>query len=157
MTDGGEVSPADIADEYGRHVDSVRRALNRLPDLVDHDYGSVKLRSNHVAEYVYEAVEQARDATRCAVEATAKAAEAAERGLDETTSAFVAFCAKHGVEVDDRSDARLTLRMDGVRDVGRRVEQAYRLWCDAGKDPARLREAQLQPGEKGYGVAWQFL
>jgi len=157
VTDGGEVSPTDIADEYGRHVDSVRRALGRLPDLIEHDYDSVKLRSDHIAEFVHEAVEQAREANRRAVEATAKAAEAAERGIDETTSAFIAFCAKHGIEVDDRSDAQLTLRMGGVRDVGRRVSEAYRLWCDAGKDPARFREAQLHLGEKGYGVAWQFL
>ena len=157
VTDGGEVSPADIADQYGRHVDSVRRALARLPDLIEHDYGCVKLRSDHIAEYVHEAVEQAREATRRAVEATAKAAEAAERGVDATTSAFIAFCARHGIDVDDRREARLTLRMGGVSNAQRRVQQAYRLWCDAGKDPARFREARLQLGEKGFGVAWQFL
>ncbi|MFC4550078.1 MULTISPECIES: MarR family transcriptional regulator [Halorussus] len=157
VTDGGTVSPADIADDYGRHVDSVRRALKRLPDLIEHDYGCVKLRSDYIAEYVHEAVEQARDATQRAVEATAKAAEAAERGVDETTSAFIAFCARHGIEVDDRHEARLTLRMGGVRDAQRRVQQAYRLWVNAGKDPARFREAQLHLGERGYGVAWQFL
>jgi hypothetical protein len=30
VTDGGQVSPADIADEYGRHVESVRRALREM-------------------------------------------------------------------------------------------------------------------------------
>jgi predicted transcriptional regulator len=107
VTDGGTVSPQDIADEYGRHIDSVRRALNRLPDLIEHDYGNVKLRSKHIADYVYDAVKQAKDATRRAVEATAKAAEASERGVDESTSAFIAFCAKHGIDVDDRHDAQL--------------------------------------------------
>lgn len=157
VTDGGEVAPVDIAEEYGRHVDSVRRALNRLPDLIEHDYGSVKLRSSHIAEYVHEAVEQARKATRRAIETTAKAAEAADRGIDATTSAFMLFCAKHGIDVDDRRDAQLTLRMDNVNNVTHRIKEAYRLWCDAGKDPARFREACLHLGEKGYGDAWRFL
>ncbi|MDF9747942.1 hypothetical protein [Natrinema salsiterrestre] len=69
VTDGGQVSPQDIAEEHGRHVDSVRRALKRIPELVESEYGSVSLRSNHVAEMVHDAVEQARDATRRAVEA----------------------------------------------------------------------------------------
>ena len=32
-TDGGDVSSADIAEEYDRHVDSVRRALRERADL----------------------------------------------------------------------------------------------------------------------------
>ena len=42
--------------------------------------------------------------------ASAKALEAAERGLDERTSAFLAFCGKYDVDVQDRRDTRLRLR-----------------------------------------------
>jgi len=157
ITDGGEVAPADIADAKDRHVDSVRRALNRIPELVEAEYGSVSIRSNHIAEMVHDAVQQAKDATRRAVEAGAKAIEASERGIDETTSALVAWCAKHGVDVDDRQDARLTLRMRGVSNVSERIEEAYRLWCDAGKDPARFRGGQLDLGERGKATVWHYL
>ena len=34
VTDGGEVSPQDIAEETGRHPGSVRRALDRISELV---------------------------------------------------------------------------------------------------------------------------
>lgn len=34
VTDGGKVSPNDIAEQYGRHLDSVRRALDRIDDMV---------------------------------------------------------------------------------------------------------------------------
>lgn len=124
VTDGGQVAPKDIAAENGRHLDSVYDALGRMDDLIEHEYGDVRLRSNHIAEVVHEAVEQARDATRDAIEATAKAAETAKRGVDETTSALIAWCAKHGIDVDDRSNARLTLRMNGVENVEARLSEA---------------------------------
>ena len=64
VADGGEVSPADIATEYGHHVESVRRALLEMEDLVVGEYADVKLGSEYVAEMMYEAVKEARDSTR---------------------------------------------------------------------------------------------
>lgn len=79
VTDGGEVSPIDIADEHGRHVESVRRALRQMDDLVAREYGEVRLKSEYIAEMVHDAVEEAREATRRAAETTAKAMEAGAR------------------------------------------------------------------------------
>jgi hypothetical protein len=157
VTDGGEVSPADIADEQDFHPDSVRRALDRIDDLVEHEYGEVTLRSQHISELVHEAVQEAKDASRRAVEAGARAVEAAERGVDETTSALMAFCAKHGIAVDDSRDARLKLRMENIENVAGRLREAYRLWIDAGKDSARFRQARVDLGERGKSVAWYYL
>jgi len=95
VTDGGEVSPADIADSGGFHLDSVYRALDRIDEMIQREYGTVELRSTYVGELVHDAVKQAKQGTRDAVEAGAKAMEAAERGLDERTSAFVAWASKH--------------------------------------------------------------
>ncbi|AGB16646.1 hypothetical protein Halru_2052 [Halovivax ruber XH-70] len=159
VTDGGEVAPKDIAAAEGRHEDSVRRALNRIPELVESEYGRVSLRSNHIAELVHNAVQEAKDATRRAVEAGAKAVAAADRGLDETTSALMAWCAKHGVDVDDRADARLKIRLGDVastHDARRRLSEAYRLWCDAGKDPVRFRQAQVEVNG-GLAAARRYL
>lgn len=41
VTDGGVVSPADIAEEHDRHVESVRRALRDIDDLVVREYAKV--------------------------------------------------------------------------------------------------------------------
>lgn len=98
VTDGGEGSPADIAEEHDRHADSVRSALRWMDDLVEREYGSVSLRSTYVAELVHDAVQQAREEVRDATAAGAKALEAPERGLDERTSAFLAFCGKYDIE-----------------------------------------------------------
>jgi hypothetical protein len=78
----------------------------------------VTLRSQHIAELVHEAVQEA---SQRAVEAGARAVEAAERGVGETTSALMAFCAKHGIGVDDRRDAQLKLRFDDVENVEARL------------------------------------
>jgi len=160
VTDGGSVSPSDIAEAHNRHVDSVRRALDRLPDLVETAYDDVKLRSDHIGELVHEAVQEAQDATRRAVETAAKAAAAAERGIaeaDQATSAFIAFCARHGISVDDRREAQLKLRMGEVERIGYAVREAYDLWAEAGRNPARFREARVDHGDGGYSVAWRWL
>lgn len=157
VTDGGEVSPADIATEHDRHIDSVRRALNRIPNLVEREYGSVALRSTHVAELVHEAVEEAKEATRRAVDAGAKALEAAERGVDEESVALIAWAARHGVDVDDSRDVQLFLRMGGIEHIRRRINEAYRLWCDSGRDPHRFRSAKVDLGERGFTTAWHWL
>ena len=127
------MSPADITAEHGRSVDSVRRALNRISDLAEREYGSVALRSNHVAEPVYEAVEEAKEATRRAVEAGAKTLEAAERGIDQKSEALIAWAARHGVDVDDSSDVWLSLQMGGVGSItldgdSGSVSAVVRLW-----------------------------
>jgi len=68
VTDGGQISPQDIEAATSNHVESVRRTLRRIDDLVQREYGEVALRSSYTAELVYEAVEEARESTRKAVE-----------------------------------------------------------------------------------------
>lgn len=156
VTDGGHVSPADIAEENDRHPGSVRRALNRLPEMIEHDYGEVSLRSDYVAEMVHEAVDKAKNATRRAVEATARAKEVAERGADESMSAFMAWAATADVEVDDRREARMVIRM-GRKDATRKIRRAFTLWQDSGRPEERFREAQIKFENGGYGDCWDFL
>jgi hypothetical protein len=152
VTDGGEVSPADIAESGGFHPDSVYRALDRMDELVHREYGAVELQSTYVAQLVHDAVTTAREKTREAVEAAGKALDAAERGLDERTSAFVAWASKHceswreaddGVTIDfgtvtaDSGD-------DALKEIKRRLREGRRLWEDMNKDEIKWRLGQWQ-------------
>jgi ribosomal protein S18 len=147
VTDGGKVSPRDIADATDRHVDSVRRALRRLDDLVEQKYAEVGLRSTRVAELVHEAVQEARDATRRAVEASAKAIDAAERGRDSAAAEFYAWAERHRVDVSRRND-NLTLDFSDYSDnVNRAVKTGYRLWKATRHDASRFLSAQILLGD----------
>ena len=149
VTDGGTISPKEIAEVTDRHPDSVRRALDRISELVDHQYGSVSLRSNFVAELVYEAVKKAKEWTQKAVEAGAKALDAAERGLDENTSAFIAWAATHDIKLNERDDPiRLELgELDAEnhdREVRRILREGQRLWENVKRDPAVFRAGRYR-------------
>jgi len=159
VTDGGEVAPADIADGHGPHTESVRRALRDMEDLVEREYASVSLRSEYVAEMVHAAVDEARDTLERAAETTAKAMEAAERGLDETMGAFIAWAARHGVDVDDAREARMVLRFNGTvaSEVQKSIQEGFRVWKDAGIPEQRYREAKIRFGDGSGGDAWLFL
>jgi hypothetical protein len=52
VSDGGTVSPGDIAEETGRHVGSVRRALREIEELVEREYDRVSLTSSVIADLV---------------------------------------------------------------------------------------------------------
>jgi len=157
VADGGQVAPADIADEYSRHVESVRRALREMEDLVISDYADVSLRSEYVAEMVHAAVDEAREATRRAVDTAAKAAEAAERGLENTMSAFIAWAARHGVDVNDAREAQMTLRFGEIEKHGKAIREGFRVWKDAGMPEERYRQAQVQLADGSRGTAWRWL
>jgi len=147
VTDGGEVAPADIAESGGFHEDSVYRALDGIDELVKREYGTVELRSTYVGELVHDAVKSAKEQTRQAVEAGAKALEAAERGLDERTSAFVAWAGQYceswkeqdeGVRIDFgriEGDSRKEAR-DEIR---RKLREGQQLWADMRNDEIKWR------------------
>ncbi|WP_436936409.1 DUF7845 domain-containing protein [Halovenus marina] len=158
VTDGGEVSPDDIADQHGRHVESVRRALREMEDLVHRKYADVSLRSEHIAGLVHDAVSEAREATRRATETVGKALEAAERGMGETMSAFIAWAARHGVDVDDAQDARLRLRFGPeVENPDKAIREGFDVWTDAGLPEERYRQAKVRFPNGAFGDAWRSL
>lgn len=158
VTDRGEVSPADIADEHGRHVESVRSALRDMEDLVHREYAEVSLRSEYIAELVHDAVSEAREATRRATETVGKALEAAERGMGETMSTFISWAARHGVDVDDDRDARLQLRFGPeTESIERAIRAGLTVWKDAGLPKERYRSAQVRHPDGSYSDAWRWL
>lgn len=152
VTDGGEVSPDDIAESGGWHVESVRRALRQMDDLVERKYAEVGLRSDYVAEMVHDAVQQAEQAVTSAVETAANAMDSAERAVDQSMSAWLAWCDKHDVDVTDRREA---MRLDFGQEVHGKLSvklmNARQLWREAGQDLRRLRNAEVIVGGRRRG------
>ena len=170
VSDGGTISPDDIADRHGRHVGSVRRALRRMEEMVEREYGSVSLKSTYVAELVYDAVQEAeesRESFRRAAETAGRALSSAKRGLDERTSALLAWCSRYGVDVDSRGDAVEKIRLGELdknkdADPAMLVKRAYELWTDAKQDVEAFRSAMVEysrPEDRGVRSieAWRLL
>jgi len=56
VTDSDEVAPTDIAESGGSYFGPVYRALDRIDQMTQREYGSVELRSSYVSELVHDAV-----------------------------------------------------------------------------------------------------
>ena len=155
------VAPADIADEHGRHIESVRRALRGIDDLVVREYAEVSLRLSYVAELVHDAVQEAEEAVKRAAETGAKAIWTAEQGMEETMSVFIAWAARHGINVDDalsRRDAWMKLRAgESGRETRRAIKEGFCIWQEAGLPVERFRTAQVQFSDGGLSDAWRYL
>lgn len=139
VNDGGSLGPSDIAEEIDRHPGSVRRALNRVPELVDRAYGEVALRSKHIAELVLDAVEGAR--SRGDEGSTEDGEERAAEG-ENSPSAFIAWMASRDYDFRREGEA-YTLDFGTVSDIGRVVREAYEVWTEAGLSEVDFREASV--------------
>jgi predicted transcriptional regulator len=155
VTDGGEVSPDDIAESGGWHVESVRRALREMNDLVERKYAEVGLRSDYVAEMVHDAVQEAEQAVGRAVETAADAMENAERAVNQSMSAWLAFCDKHDIDVSDRKDMKLKFR-ENEESLSFKLMEARRIWREAGQEPHRLQAADVIVGGVRKGSVSQL-
>ncbi|TKR25700.1 DUF7845 domain-containing protein [Natronomonas salsuginis] len=113
VTDGGQISPEDIADEHGWHIQTVYRAIDRLEDLVEHHYGKLSLRSNHIAQQVHQYVQAAREHATDAMDTLARSLEH-EIGLELSNDALLEWLDQFGVDVDVRREAQLELRFGNV-------------------------------------------
>jgi hypothetical protein len=139
VSDGGTLSPKRIAEQTDRHPGSVRRALRRIPGLVERAYGEVALRSQYVAELVLDTVRAARERSNAD-----KENEVTERRADESPSAFFAWAEEHDIEIRNRdSGDRLTLDMQSVDEWRKRIREGYDIWVDVGLQEDRFRTARV--------------
>ncbi|WP_071932996.1 DUF7845 domain-containing protein [Halodesulfurarchaeum formicicum] len=159
VSDGGVVSPADVAEEHDRHINSVYRALAEIDDLLDRAYNQIALKNEHVAELVLDAVQRAKQTNERAFDAVASAKEAADRGLEAGQSAFVAWAAKHGIDVQNRDEARLVLRMEGLsnEEQRRKIRQGFELWTEANNDPIEYLNAKIDLGPRMASTARYYI
>jgi len=128
--------------------------MNRL---IEHQYGEVSLKSTYVGELVADALRQADDAIGKAYKASAKAKQAAERGLDETTEKFIAWTEKYGVNYEDKSD-NLSINLgrihteDGDKSARALIREGFNLWQAMGRDEITFRTANVRWQEPDKGI-----
>lgn len=152
VSDGGYVAPQDIAEDTGRHLDTIYRALDRLDDIVCHEYGAVQLRSQRIAEQVLEAVRTARDVAGRKLEDAAREAQriledSLQESIDRGADALTQWLDHHGIDVESRENGQLVLRFgrfDGDKhDLQDALLVGRARWKLAGLTPRRFKNAEL--------------
>jgi hypothetical protein len=147
VTDGGNVSPQDIAETTGRHQDTVYDSLGRMHDLVEHTYGEVSLKSTYTSQMVADALQQAERAVETATNTAAKAVQASKRGLDDATSAFYAWCAKHGVDHNQAGGDSMSIELgevDSIKEVREIIRMGLNHWKAMSRDAITFKQAVVE-------------
>ncbi|MEE6208617.1 hypothetical protein U3A55_00385 [Salarchaeum sp. III] len=130
LADGGEVSPADAAEQTGYNYRTVRRVVDRLSDLIEHTYGQLEFASKHVQQKLLSRVQAAEQNFRETVGSAAmQVAQAAERG--DTANAWSRWRREYNAAV-----------RPGEYDHETRVEIHYRP-TDAADERSMLRQLAL--------------
>jgi len=155
VTDGGTISPQDIAEQNDRHRDSVYSALQRMNDLVEHEYDSVSLKSTYLSELVADALDEAKKAVGRATSAAAEAVNAEKRDLDETTSAFIAWAERHGANYNElrKNGGLIDLGTveGGISEVRRIIREGHQLWQAMNRDELAFRTATVKWSKPVHG------
>ncbi|KZN23908.1 hypothetical protein A4G99_13845 [Haladaptatus sp. R4] len=101
LTDGGQIAPKNLAEDLGRHIDTVYTSLKRLGSIVVHEYGDVRLRSKNVAQEILKYLRGAKESFQVSMSEAADRLVQAEKVVDGD-SAFARWRETYGVEFDDR-------------------------------------------------------
>jgi len=145
VNDGGNLSPKDISQKTGRHQDTVYDSLGRMNDLVKHTYGEVSLKSTYVSELVADGLKQAEDAIARATNAAATAVNTSKSGLDDTTTAFYAWCSKHGVDNLGGDSPTIDLgEVESITEVRKIIRMGLNHWQAMGRDELTFKRAKVQ-------------
>jgi len=109
LSDGGELSPQDVADETGYCYDTILRAVDRLEEFVEHTYGQLAIKSDYAAQEMVKRVRSAEEQFRRSIGAATMQVADDARGVD--TDSFDRFVNAYDVGIDEsRNDCRMLLK-----------------------------------------------
>ena len=133
LTDGGEISPQDAADETGFCYDTILRAVDRLEGFVEHTYGELAIESDYAAQAMLKRVRSAEEQFRRSIGSTAMQVADDAQGVE--TDALERFVRNYDVGIDEsRDDCRALLKPRYVaadrEDAKNLAREAYTAVCD---------------------------
>ena len=165
LADGGQISPADLAEDLGRHIDTIYRALDRLGDIVIHEYGDVRLRSKNIAQEVLKYVQGAKESFEVSMAEAADKLVQAERVADGD-SAFARWRETYGVEIEttdegERDQLSMKYEPSSKHEVREILRSGATYWSQLVDEPARQFALEIQPdirladGSRFAPMMWQ--
>lgn len=128
LTDGGHVSPKDLADRTGAHYHTVLESLKRMGGVVRHEYGSVELKSKFIAQQLVERAGSLLANFTREMDAIGDQLAYAIDGLEREDSVFARWAETYLTGIDDLDDdPRIVLRF-GYRPAD--VQEAKEILAD---------------------------
>jgi predicted transcriptional regulator len=145
VTDGC-AEKTEIADESGYHLSTVYRAIERLKGLVKNDNGSVKLASQHLAERLNDAVEDAQETLKQTAETAAHMLDMSEKEVERRGSALLNWMRAYGGEIKDPEDGLPQVEIDRLNgtDPKEAVRELLRAWDAVGRSKRRLKLGEVK-------------
>ncbi|ELY31398.1 hypothetical protein C499_01380, partial [Halogeometricum borinquense DSM 11551] len=150
LTDGGHISPADLAERIGVHINTCYKSLKRLGNIVQHDYGSVELASKHIAQGVVEHIDSARSVVENTLEEAADDLVRAETfGDDDPWSRWLDHYVEdveEGAGSGNRDVLEFGWKPSDRHDAKRLIRAGAMKWAEvAGEDMPRFaREFEVE-------------
>ncbi|WP_440769915.1 DUF7845 domain-containing protein [Natronorubrum sp. DTA28] len=102
LTDGGEVSPQDAADETGYCYDTILRAVDRLEGFVEHTYGELAIESDYAAQSMLKRVRSAEEQFRRSIGSAVMQVADDAQGVE--TDALDEFVRNYDIGINESRD-----------------------------------------------------
>jgi hypothetical protein len=117
-----------------------------MDDLVETGYNEVAIRSEYVAEVVHQAIRDAEEASKRAMETVGQALEDSERRVEENISAWRAWARRHGIEHSDQDGEQMEFdvgEIESKTELKKLLRQGERLWTDMEQSVEEYRQAKV--------------
>jgi molybdenum-dependent DNA-binding transcriptional regulator ModE len=125
LTDGGEISPQEAADQTGNSYRTIRRVVDRCEEIIEHTYGQLSLGSKHQRNLLLERLRAAEDGFKNALEDAVL--DAADKANDKIRSRWSKIKRKYNISVKDAPSGEPYQQVLKVRYEAQTKQEADRI------------------------------
>ena len=153
VADGGRAHYTDVAEDTGRGVSTIYRALDRMDGLLESDNGFVRARSQKVVDELRELLAVTDDQVMAAAKAAGRMLEIDDRHLERTGAAFQKWLARYAGELIEDDTGKVRLKVDSILSrirsgsapyLGDVLAEGREAWARLGRDPVEYRQAVVE-------------
>lgn len=130
LSDGGDVSPTDAAEETGYSYRTIRKVIERLDGLIRHGYDSMGLESKKIRDELLKRTKAAAGKFKSEIESVTM--DVADAVADHTGTRWGRIRRKYAVSVDRNGNCRKLLKVDynpssdlEAKNILREIKTAY--------------------------------
>ncbi|WP_049986566.1 DUF7845 domain-containing protein [Halobellus rufus] len=140
LTDGGKISPSELAESIGVHLDTIYRALKRLGPLVDHSYGEVQLGSKYIAQELTGYIDSVSQSIQAGWESALDSLTRAESYADDDP--WCRWLDRYGGKISrtegaDPDDLDIGFNPSTLREARQLLREGARRWAEVTGEPLR--------------------
>lgn len=159
--DGGEAHYEDIADDTGRSVSTIYRAIERMNEIVESNNGYVRAKSQKLLDDLGEILSVTKQQQEATIKAASQLLDLDERVIGRLSASMKKWLAKYAAELEADDDGRIRLKIESIMSrlrygdhphIGEVLTDGLTAWAATGNDAVEFRNGVVEYRTPGGSI-----